>query len=528
MKLTLPAIIVFFAPFRLKRGLTMLITAGSLSVAMMANDVQQLTGDDTKRLIKEADRLVKIGNFGDAANLFRRVIRLDPSDSQTKLKLARSLLKQRNIGEAYEISFDVATAEPRNAHAFAVLGTTLVAAGKFEESRKLLVNAISLNKRESLAWYGLGLLCFYENRPEDAVKYLREAVFHDPMQPDYFFSLGQVSARTESYKEASEAYKTFLELSRNTDDERRLRIQGLIEFLDFLGNRRALYNTTGESATTVNFALIGNRPVIELKINDHSEPLRFVLDTGSGISVISEETAERLKIKAVSRGGSARAIGGTGEFEIVYGFLKQVSIGEVNVRNVPVYIRKFHNQSIKFDGYIGLSLISKFLTTIDYGDLTFSLVKRDKDEPEASLNEADSDSIPLRLTSSGFLSGEVMVEGVDMPLNFIVDTGASISVISDDVASLDVVNTFERGVNMRVIGAAGIKDNVPSYMIPKISFGTHSRDQISAIALNLNMINEASGFEQAGILGGNFLRNYRLTFDFKSSRVVFTPVEKRD
>jgi hypothetical protein len=51
-----------------------------------------------------------------------------------------------------------------------------------------------------------------------------------------------------------------------------------------------------------------------------------------------------------------------------------------------------------------------------------------------------------------------------------------------------------------------------------VSFGKHSRTSITAIALDLDMINEASGFEQAGILGGNFLRNYRMTFDFKNSK----------
>jgi hypothetical protein len=40
------------------------------------------------------------------------------------------------------------------------------------------------------------------------------------------------------------------------------------------------------------------------------------------------------------------------------------------------------------------------------------------------------------------------------------------------------------------------------------------------------MINEASGFEQAGILGGNFLKNYRMTFDFKNSKVIFVPIDR--
>jgi hypothetical protein len=47
-----------------------------------------------------------------------------------------------------------------------------------------------------------------------------------------------------------------------------------------------------------------------------------------------------------------------------------------------------------------------------------------------------------------------------------------------------------------------------------------------AIALDLDIINEASGFQQSGILGGNFLKNYRVTFDFKNSKVIFVPINK--
>ena len=42
--------------------------------------------------------------------------------------------------------------------------------------------------------------------------------------------------------------------------------------------------------------------------------------------------------------------------------------------------------------------------------------------------------IPVRTTSSGFLSGEVRLEGIEKPLNFIIDTGASVSVVSEKLA----------------------------------------------------------------------------------------------
>ncbi len=510
-------------PFAIKRlAVIGLLIFSQASALIAAGDVFKVSPDDFRALLKQGDRLVRQGEYYEAEKVFKRATEINPTHSGAKLKLAFVLVKQRRLSEAYELSFSVAKAEPKNSNAFAVLGATLLSAGRFREARTVFVNALRLNRKEALAWAGYGMLDFYENRIFASLGNLAEAVYHDPNEPDYYFALAQVSARAERYQEAAEAYNRFLALSRDTDDERRQRIKGLINFLRFLGHKQSLYVVAGEVETSVPMQVIGNRPVIELKVNGRDEPLRFVLDTGSGISVISEETAKRLKIGPVTRGGFAKGIGGDGRFEIVYGFLKQVEIGDVEVRSVPVYIRRFHSDGDDIDGYIGLSLISKFLTTIDYGSLKFSLTKKNIDPAVVG----ESVSVPLRLTSSGFLSGEVQLQGIEEPLNFIVDTGASVSVISDDVANMQSVSPFVRTEKMRVIGSAGVTNNVPSFLLPRVSFGAHSRKSITAIALDLDLINEASGFEQAGILGGNFLRNYRMTFDFKNSKVTFVSIDQ--
>lgn len=515
---------VLGAPFLIKRSLALMVVVLALFGGFAAADDVQADKDDVRKLLKQAKKLVRKGELEQAEIIVRRAIKLSPDDSAAKVELAYIFLKQRRILDAYTQSFAVAKAEPKNARAFAVLGAALLSAGRFPEAQRIFTTALVANKKEDLAWAGYGMLAFYENRISESIENLREAVFYEPDEPDYQFALAQVSARAERYKEAAEAYRRFLTVSRDTDDERRERIKGLINFLTFLGRKQSLYDTGGADGTSVNFRLVGNRPVIQLRVNEEDEVLNFVLDTGSGISVISNETAKRLGIKPITRGGFAKGIGGNGKFEIVYGFLRQVDIGDVEIRSIPVYIREFHGSNEKVDGYIGLSLISKFLTTIDYGDLTFELAKKQNDRPAPI--DRDNLSLPLRLTSSGFLSGEVQLEGVDNTLNFIVDTGASVSVISDELAAVQEVSQFVRGEKMRVIGSAGITEDVQSFLLPRVTFGQHSRKSITAIALDLDLINEASGFEQAGILGGNFLRNYRLTFDFKNSKVTFVPIDQ--
>jgi predicted aspartyl protease len=337
------------------------------------------------------------------------------------------------------------------------------------------------------------------------------------------FAYAQVAARAERYQEAADSYRKFLQFSNFTDDDRRARIRGLINFLEYLGHRSSLYAVSGSENTNIKFELKGNRPVIPVTINGNPQPLNFVLDTGSGISVISNQTAKKLKLKPIARGGHAKGIGGNGRFEIVYGFIRDVRIGSARIKNVPVYIREFHQNVHNIDGYIGIALISKFLTTVDYGERSFALDRL----TDAQVREtaANSMSLPLRLTSSGFLSGEIQMEGVEAPMNFIVDTGASVSVVSESIAKQEPFRALPRRDPLTVIGSAGITSNVESFMLPKISFGAHTRESIAAISLNLEIINDSSGFEQAGILGGNFFLDYRMTFDFKNSRLIFAPTK---
>jgi hypothetical protein len=149
-----------------------------------------------------------------------------------------------------------------------------------------------------------------------------------------------------------------------------------------------------------------------------------VLDTGSGMSVLSEETAQKLGIKPVARECMARAVGGGGRFEIVYGYLRSLEIGEVRVTNVPVYIRHFFDEKNPVDGYLGIAAISRLMATVDYGTNNLTL-SRDTPETIASAVDARQVStdapqsrpgmnLPIRTTSS-VLSGDVTIDGLDKP-----------------------------------------------------------------------------------------------------------------
>jgi len=255
--------------------------------------------------------------------------------------------------------------------------------------------------------------------------------------------------------------------------------------------------------------------------------------------VVSEATAQRLGLRPVAKGGLARAVGGGGKFEIVYGYLSSIEIGEVKVESIPVYIRKFFDDKIPVDGYLGLSVVTKFLTSLDYGQRRMTLIRqRQSDTYEAwttlrpaadpastdpILPTANSVEIPFRSTSSGFLSGEVGLEGFDKSLNFIIDTAASITVVSQKLAEQGQITYLMQPSKMRVYGAAGITEDVKLVLLPRVTLGL-ALEKINAAVLDLEPVNETAGFIQSGILGGNFLSRFRVYFDFARGAIRLDPL----
>ncbi len=498
-----------------------------VSCGASAESVAARTGDSVR---SRAERLLREGEYESAEKLFRELLAKDSHDMAARLGLSFALLKQRNLLDAYDHAARVLTVDPLSARAHALLGSAVLASGDFRLAVEEFRTALSLKETEALAVAGLAMIDFYENRLSECISGLRHAVALDTSEPDYVFSLGQATARAQRYKEAADAYERFLTIAPRTDADRRARIRGLVDFLRYLSAQKPLYQLSGEQRVSVPFDARGQRPVFNVYVSGAKAPLRFVLDTGSGMSVISEEAARHLNLHAVAHGGLARAVGGGGRFEIVYGFLPSIGIGDADsarIENVPVYIRHFYSNQEQIDGYLGLSALKDFVISVDYGAhlLTLTRGRATSDDAAIASQSARGIEIPVRTTSSGFLSSEVQLDGVSHPLNFVVDTGASVSVVSEAlVAREEEIGRYAEGARMRVYGAAGISDNVKTLLLPHFTLGTYQQQKLSVAVLDLGPINETAGFEQMGIIGGNFLRNFRVTFDLRRGVVRFEPL----
>jgi tetratricopeptide (TPR) repeat protein len=523
-----------YQPEKLRRRL--IVSMGLLVICLMSVP-RAAAGipDNNDKTRSRADKALRAGDFERAEQIYRELLAKNDHDTDARLGLSRALLKQRRLQDSFDHAARVIAIDPLSARAHALLGAAILAAGDFRQSIEEFRTALTLNQNEAIAIAGLAMVDYYENRMAPCVSGLRRAISIDPDEPDYVFNLGQAAARSERYKEAADAYERFLVIAPRTDEERRARIRGLIDFLRYLGRQGSLYEIEGADQTAISFESPDDRPLIKIRVNGSKEYLRFVLDTGSGMSVLSEETARKIGVKPVAHGGLARAVGGGGRFEIVYGYLDSMDVGEMRLTHVPVYIRHFYDDTNPVDGYLGISAISRLLTAVDYGTrrLTLSRKRNNDPDPVAISNPKTADvepprpgmNLPVRTTASGFLSGEVLIEGIDKPLNFIIDTGATISVLSARAASVEEARPFIQQGSMRVFGAAGVAENVKIAALPRLAIGSYSREKINAAVLDMEPVNETAGFLQSGILGGNFLRHYRVIFDFERGVVRFEPLD---
>jgi len=520
-----PAITVIYSTVR---ALSVCAVIGFCAVWVPANN---------QKALRQARSALRSGDFQRAELLYREILQKNDEEFEAHLGLSKTLLKQQRLQESFEHAARVIAANPLSAEAHAILGSAILATGDFRLSLEEFRTSLNIDDDQAMAVAGLALIDFYENRNNDAVQKLRRAVNMDPNEPDYVFSLGQAAARAEKYKEAADAYERFLMIAPHTDADRRARIRGLIDFLRYLGRQSSLYNVSGPERTVLTFESIDNRPIVNVRLNGSRTPLRFVLDTGSGMSVISEETARRLGLRPVARGGMARAIGGGGRFEIVYGYLNSMDLGDIHIENVPIYIRRFYDQQTPVDGYLGIAALVRLVTAVDYGTRRMTLVRQRNSADLSSLIDRIATTGPtnivarpgfevlVRTTSSGFLSGEVTIEGITKSLNFIIDTGATVSVISQRAAALERFAEFIQPDRMRVFGAAGVAEDVKMAMLPKLAIGSYARERVNAAVLDLDPINETAGFQQNGILGGNFLRHFRVVFDFQRGILRFEPID---
>lgn len=273
--------------------------------------------------------------------------------------------------------------------------------------------------------------------------------------------------------------------------------------------------TLSPSASKVKFRLAGGaQPLILVPVTVNDEgPFDFILDTGAGTSLLSTGLANKLNVKIT---GSKEGQSAGGKVSVSLARIDSLAVGETRLPNIDVGIVDLSHIGktigAQIDGDLGYNFIRHFRITIDYRklEIRFEDPKRVEQFGNAPLTE-----IPMRLANPAkpLILVDVYANGRG-PFQFAIDTGTSTSAIKPELAR-------QLGVTSSPIGAAttgGAQVAVTAGTLASFQVGGARIENSSVVVADFfAMLSEVVGTKLDGIVGYNFLRNYKVAFDYPNA-----------
>ena len=270
--------------------------------------------------------------------------------------------------------------------------------------------------------------------------------------------------------------------------------------------------TLSPASTRVKFRLAGGaQPLIlvPVQMND-SGPFDFILDTGAGMSLLTSELAAQLgvKILGVKEGQTAG-----GKVSVSLAKVESLAVGEAKLDNVDVAVVDLGHLGktvgATIEGDIGYNFLKHFRITIDYR--TTEIRFEDPNRIDSFGHTAKTE-VPIRLANPAkpLILVDVYANGRGS-YQFAIDTGTSTTAITPEAARQLGVETSPIGPittgSARVSASAG---NLKSFQV-----GGARIDSMPVIVTDFfDALSSVVGAKLDGIVGYNFLRNYKVVIDY--------------
>jgi predicted aspartyl protease len=454
--------------------------------------------------------LFEQGQYPEALDAYRSALASDDSGTarQARAGVIASALRVAEFELARREADVLVKAAPRDAEALSLYGDSLWAAGLFDQAEDKYREALAISPELARGRHGIAKSLLARTKLDEAMGQAQAALRLSPRDLEIHHTVGTIYERMHKYEEAAAAYSNYVNLLPNKDKSDKAEwARAEIRFLRSFGQRLPFDMDPGadDETYTVDFRLEKEKIIVRAKVNGSSAQ-DFVVDTGAESTVLTRPTVQRLGITPVTYTLSA-GVGDIGLRGLQLARIDSLELGTLRLRNVPCLIKSPPLRDIPTRETESLSpLALGFSMTIDYKTHKLTFGKHLPQEP------SDLD-LPLRLYRLATVRG-VVTGG--HAASFVVDTGGEVISISHATANA-IGKTDARRIPLKVWGTSGWEKD--AFLMPGIdlSFEAIQYKNFPVVVLNLDAPSVLLGFQLGGIVGAQFLKNYRVGIDLENS-----------
>lgn len=250
-------------------------------------------------------------------------------------------------------------------------------------------------------------------------------------------------------------------------------------------------------------------------------PYQFILDTGASHCLLSQELSATLGIQPETQ---KQAMGAGGPVTLTFAHVGSITVGSVRQQNVHVAITNELQRigaaiQSRVDGVLGFDFLKDFVLTVDYQASVLHLASPSERGNGNANWSGSSLSFKLASASKPLILVPAIANGQG-PFQFALDTGASRTMLSSQLAGQLAVATTD---DSPVTGGGG-QIQILAGTLSSLAVGdAEVRDLAIGAGEFLNMLSAAVGAKLDGIIGYNFLNQFRVTINYPRSTLDLMP-----
>jgi hypothetical protein len=275
---------------------------------------------------------------------------------------------------------------------------------------------------------------------------------------------------------------------------------------------------------SVPFEFDGWRVFVPVRVG--SDSVRwFILDTGASPTIVDADIARRLNLSVADAGTTT----GAGANTLRQGRARGVTldVGGVALGPIDVVVSRLDSllapsQGRPAPGLIGSRFFMEHVVELDFGGLVMHV--RD---PKTFRYTGKGVVLPIRLYNGvPIADGSVTTpDGAVIPMRLLVDLGAKSGMLVSEpfIRAHGLAARFPRSVVTPLGAGVGGETRYAFVRVPHLTLGDGSTLVADSVLTGLSVAGTLRAEWYDALLGAEFLRRYRVIFDYSRERVILEP-----